>query len=133
MENEQNGIVVADQVSRVTLEPVGPPGLGFPTRIRVASGPFSAVIDAEAQNYQTFREALVRLHETLAGSARLEFWDEEHAITLAGNGRGGVDVVVNLTDSRTPWHSCLTIRIALDQSYLPAIIRAVGRNFPSPA
>ena len=130
MENEENGIVLADEVSRVRLVPAGPPGLGFPTRIQLASGPFSAVIDAEAQNYGAFREALLRLHETLSGTARLEFWDEEHAITLTGDGRGGVDVVVKLTDSRTPWRSCLTIKIALDQSYLPAIIRAVGRNFP---
>jgi hypothetical protein len=130
MANEENCVVLADEVSRVTLAPAGPPGLGFPTRIEAASGPFSAVIDAEAQDYGAFREALIRLHETLAGSARLEFWDEEHAITLSGDGRGGVDVVVQLTDSSTPWHSCLTIKIALDQSYLPAIIRAVGRNFP---
>jgi hypothetical protein len=132
VESQEDIIVLADQVSRVTLASIAEPGLGFPTRIRAASGPFSVCVDASAQNYKTFREHLIRIHATLTGTARLEFWDEQHAISLTGNGRGVVDVVVELADSYAPWRSCLTIKLTLDQSNLPDIIRAVGRTFLSP-
>ena len=46
--------VLADGVSQVILAPTGPAALGFPTRIEVASGPFSAVIEAEAGTIRSF-------------------------------------------------------------------------------
>ena len=52
------GIVLTDEISRVVLVPAGPPALGYPTRIEVAAGPFSASIEAEALNYKRFLEAL---------------------------------------------------------------------------
>ena len=47
-------IVLTDGISEVVLTPVGPPALGFTTRIEVATGPFSANSKAEAWDYKKF-------------------------------------------------------------------------------
>ena len=58
--NDRMGrIVLTDGISRVVLAPVGPTALGFPTRIEVASGPFSASIEAQAWDYTMFVERSV--------------------------------------------------------------------------
>ena len=126
-------IVLTDGISRVVLAPAGPPALGFPTRIEVASGPFSASIEAEAWDYTRFLEALRRLHETLVGEAKLTFVEGEHSVTLTGNGRGGVEARIVVSDGQSPCNAFLTIRMTLDQSYLPDIIHAIQREFLSPS
>src|SRR3990172_595608 len=123
------GIVLTDGISRVVLAPAGRPALGFPTRIDVATGPFSASIEAEAWDYRRFLDALHRLHETLVGEAELTFVEGGHSLTLTGNGRGGVEAVIVVGDGQSPCYAFLTIRMTLDQSYLPGIIQTVRREF----
>jgi hypothetical protein len=123
------GIVLTDGISRVVLAPAGWPALGFPTRIEVATGPFSASIEAEAWDYRRFLDALHRLHETLVGEAELTFVEGGHSLTLTGNGRGGVEAVIMVGDGQSPCYAFLTIRMTLDQSYLPGIIQTVRREF----
>ena len=127
------GIVLTDGISRVVLAPAGRPALGFPTRIEVATGPFSASIEVEAWDYRRFLEALHRLHETLVGEAELTFVEGEHSVTLTGNGRGGVEARIVVSDGQSPCNAFLTIRMTLDQSYLPDIIHAIQREFLSPS
>jgi hypothetical protein len=129
MVGEEDGIILTDGISRVVLAPAGPPALGFPTRIEVSTGPFSAVIEAEAWDYERFRDALFRLHETLAGEAELTFVEGGHSVTLTGDGRGGVEATVVVGDGRSPCHAFLTVKMALDQSYLPDLIDAIWREF----
>ena len=123
------GIVLTDGISRVVLAPAGCPALGFPTRIEVATGPFSASIEAEAWDYRRFLDALRRLHETLVGEAELTFVEGGHSLTLTGNGRGGIEAVIVVGDGQSPCYAFLTIRMTLDQSYLPGIIQTVRREF----
>ena len=123
------GIVLTDGISRVVLAPAGWSALGFPTRIEVATGPFSASIEAEAWDYRKFLDALHRLHETLVGEAELTFVEGGHSLTLTGNGRGGVEAVIMVGDGQSPCYAFLTIRMTLDQSYLPGIIQTVRREF----
>ena len=113
----------------MVLAPAGWPALGFPTRIEVATGPFSASIEAEAWDYRRFLDALHRLHETLVGEAELTFVEGGHSLTLTGNGRGGVEAVIMVGDGQSPCYAFLTIRMTLDQSYLPGIIQTVRREF----
>jgi hypothetical protein len=124
------GVVITDGQSRVTLVPTArSPGLGWPTRIEVQSGPFASVIEAEAQGLSHFRAALGSLHESLSGEARLEFWSSEHIVILTGNGRGKIEVITKVTDGRAPWSACLTVKMWIDQSYLPGIIAEIDEVF----
>ncbi len=124
------GVVITDGPSRVTLFPASAsPGVGYPVRVEVRSGPFSGVIEAEARSISHFQTALRALHESMSGTARLEFWNEEHSITLKGNGLGGIEVIAEMTDGRAPWAACLTVRMRIDQSYLPAMIAEIGEVF----
>ena len=132
MVGEEVGIVLTDGISRVVLTLAGPPALWYPTRIEVATGPFSASIEAEAWDHKTFLEALLRLHETLVEEAELTFVEGGHSITLTGNGRGGVEARIVIGDGQSPCHAFLTVRMTLEQSYLPDVIHAVGREFPPP-
>ena len=125
----EGGIVLTDVISRVILAPAGPVALGFPTRIEVATGPFSAVIEAEAWDYKKFCDALIRLHETLSGEAELTFVEGGHSVTLKGDGRGGVEVSVVVGDGKSPCHAFLTVTMILDQSHLPDAIDAIRREF----
>ncbi len=133
MGGEEAGIILTDGISRVILAPAGPPALGFLTRIEVSTGPFSAVIEAEAWDYERFRDALLRLYETLAGEAELTFVEGGHLVKLTGDGRGGIDVTVVVGDGRSPCCAFLTIRMILDQSYLPDAIHAIRREFLPPS
>jgi hypothetical protein len=124
------GVVITDGQSRVTLLPTAcAPGLGWPMRIEVQSGPLSGAIEAEARDIPHFRTALGSLHESLSGEARLQFWCDEHSVVLKGNGRGRIEVVTTVTDGRAPWTACLTVKMWLDQSHLPAIIEDIGKVF----
>ncbi len=125
----EEGIILADGISRVTLAPAGLPALGFPTRIEVSSGPFSAVVEAEAWDYERFRDGLVRLHETLVGEAELTFVEGGHSVTLTGNGRGNIEVAVVVGDGRSPCLAFLTVHMPLDQSHLPDVIHAIRHEF----
>jgi hypothetical protein len=127
------GVVLDDGISSVVLTQAGSPALGIPTKIEVATGPFAASIEAEAWDYARFLAALHRLHETLEGEAELTFVEGGHSLTLTGNGRGGVEVVTVVGDGQSPCHAVLTIRMTLDQSYLPGIIESVRREFVPPA
>jgi hypothetical protein len=129
MVGEEGGIILSDGISHVILAPAGPPALGFPTRIEVSTGPFSAVVETEAWDYRKFRDALIRLHETLNGEAELTFVEGGHSVILRGDGRGRVDATVVVGDGRSPCCAFLTISMALDQSYLPDAIQAIGRQF----
>jgi hypothetical protein len=125
----EEGIILTDGISRVTLAPAGPPALGFPTGIEVSSGPFSAVIEAEAWDYGRFRDDLIRLHETLAGKAELTFVEGGHSMTLTGDGRGNIEVTVVTEDGRSPCNAVLTVQMSLDQSHLPDLIHAIQSEF----
>jgi hypothetical protein len=50
-------------------------------------------------------------------------------VVLTGDGRGGVEAAIKITDGRGPSCACLTIKMTFNQSYLPEIIRAIGRTF----
>jgi hypothetical protein len=125
---EDGRIIITDGISRLILAPAGPPALGFPTTIQVSTGPFSAVVEAEAWDAK-FRDALLRLHETLAGEAELTFVEGGHSVALTGNGRGGVEATIVVGDGRSPCDAFLTIRMTLDQSHLPNVIHAIRRDF----
>jgi hypothetical protein len=126
---EDGRIIITDGISRLILAPAGPPALGYPTTIQVSTGPFSAVVEAEAWDYARFRDALLRLHETLVGEAELTFVEGGHSVTLTGNGRGGVEATIVVGDGRSPCDAFLTIRMSLDQSHLPDVIHAIRRHF----
>jgi hypothetical protein len=69
-------------------------------RVEVRSGPFSVDIEAEARSISHFLAALRALHKSLSGEARLEFWNEAHSVILKGNGLGGIEVIIKVTDVR---------------------------------
>jgi hypothetical protein len=128
-------VSIFDEYSRVELVRTGDPEPGYPagsyhTRMDIHSGPFSVSVEAFAQNYAVFLSALSRLRGSMEGEARLEFWNEEHAIILKGSGNGRIEVDVRITDGRSPWSACLRIIMALDQSFLPGIISALNEEFP---
>ncbi len=124
------GVVITDGRSRVTLFPASlPSGVGCPVRVEIRSFPFSVEIEAEARGIVHFRAALVALHKTLSGEARLDFYMEEHSVILRGNGLGSIEIITRVTDGLVPRRACLTVEMWLNQSYLPAIIADIGEVF----
>ncbi|MCW2243547.1 WapI family immunity protein [Azospirillum canadense] len=132
MVTSEEEIVLADDSSRVALTSAGPPGLGYPTRIVISSGPFTAVVEAEAFDYDGFRRALIQLYDTLEGQAELSFVEGGNYLTFTGDGRGGIEATIVIEDGRAPCRAFLTISMELDQSYLPPVIQAIRRIFPPP-
>jgi carbon monoxide dehydrogenase subunit G len=97
--------------------------------IEAQSGPFSGVIEVEARGLSHFRTALGSLYESLSGEARLEFWSDEHSVILKGTGCGSIEVITKVTDGRAPWGASLTVKMRIDQSYLPGIIAEIDEVF----
>ena len=133
MNGDETEVVISDGNSYVKLVPVGQPRLGYPTRIEISSGSFSATVEAETRIDPIFRQALSKLHKTLSGEAILTCWSQEHSVTLTGNGVGRIDLIAKITDGRSPWSACLVVKMQLDQSYLPEIIAGIDRNFSPPS
>ena len=74
-----------------------------------------------------FRDDLARLYDALSGDARL-FGSEGSSLAVSGDGLGGVTVNVEVSGGYDPTIR-LTYEIAIDQTYLPAITRALAREF----
>ena len=129
MANNDGGVILTDGITHVALVPSGPVGLGHPTRIEVISGPFSVITEAEAWSYERFRDALASIHQTLSGEAKLTFVDGGHSVTLIGDGAGKVHAKVTVTDGRGDGTAILTVKLQLDQSYLPDVIHTIRREF----
>ncbi|MFD2235796.1 Imm32 family immunity protein [Phaeospirillum tilakii] len=125
----EQGVLFTDGISRIELRPAGPPALGTPTRIKASTGPFVAEVEAEAWDYEKFRNGIARIHETLSGEAELTFVEGGHSIRVTGDGQGGVEVKVVISDGRAPCQAFLTVTITLNQSYLPDVIHAIRRQF----
>jgi hypothetical protein len=125
---------ILDGHSRLELTRVGDPDPAYPrsayrTRVAISSGPFSVAIEAAAQNWALFLDAVSALHKSLSGEAKLQFWNEEHSITLSGDGRGRIAVEIEITDSSSPASARLVVGMTLDQSYLPTAISALKAEF----
>lgn len=127
-------VVISDGISRLALSRIGEadpeyPPCCYPTRLEITSGSFSATVEGVSWSYLTLSERLRELHETLKGEVRFEFWNEGYSIVFSGAGKGPVDIVVKVRDSR-PVGPILTVPMSIDQSYLPTIVSQVGRVFP---
>lgn len=129
LQKKECALIIEEGISRITIESIGPVGLGFPTRMSITSGPFTAVTEADAKDFTAFREALASLHKNLFGEAVLDFWGVEDVMVLSGDGRGGITVHITVTDGRVPCAASLTVKMLVDQSYLPDIIQSIDRIF----
>jgi hypothetical protein len=124
------GVVITDGQSRVTLVPTYlSADIGCPMRVEVRSTLFSVDIELVARSVAHFRATLVALHKTLTGEARLEFWNEEHSVVFRGYGHGGIEIITRVTDGLVPRRACLTVKMWINRSYLPAIIVEIGEVF----
>jgi hypothetical protein len=134
-DTEEMTVSIFDGHCRVELVPTGDPEPGYPassyhTRMNVRSVLSRRASKLSLKTTPFFLSALSRLHGSMEGEARLEFWNEEHAIILKGSGNGRIEVDVRITDGRSPWRACLRISMVLDQSFLPGIISALNEEFP---
>lgn len=75
----------------------------------------------ETRDVLRFRRALVAVHDSLVGEAKLESYEPNIVVQAAARGRAGhIDVRVELTpDHLAQGH---WLEFATDQSYLPAVI-----------
>ena len=82
-------------------------------------------------DFDRFRNELVTMHATLAGTASLSGYEPNLKVILAAHERGGVSGDVDITsDHLSESHH---FEFELDQSYLPAIIvccDAILERFP---
>lgn len=126
------GVVIADGRCGVRLTRAGEANeLGYPTLIEVQAGPFTGAIrDDTVGSYSVFLRELESLYHQLTGSAQLGSY-EGFSLSLVGRGGGGIAVSAELVGEHVP-PIRLTFEASLDQSYLPSIIRAIRREFPSP-
>jgi hypothetical protein len=132
MMRSDDGVLISNGRSGVRLNRAGPPNeLGYPTLIDVRAGPFSgSVRDDTTGCYGTFRAQLAKLYDSLSGNAKLGSY-EGFELVLIGDGRGAIGVRVEVVgEHMPPIH--LTFEFAIDQTYLPAIIQQVDREFPPP-
>ena len=125
-------VSIFDGRTRLQLMRAGDPEAGYPvssypTEITVTTGPFSAIVKALPHAYAAFLEELSQLHKSMAGVAKLRFWNEAHSIVLTGTGNGRIALSMTIVDSVSNY---LRVNMAIDQSYLPQIISGLKEEFP---
>jgi hypothetical protein len=68
----EQGVVIGDGRSGVTLAPAGAPSFGFPTKIDLAAGLLrGTVVDDTALSYERFHRERVDAYRSFSGPARL--------------------------------------------------------------
>jgi hypothetical protein len=128
----EDGVVIADGRSGVRLSRAGDQtDLGYPTLIEVRAGPFvGSVQDITVGSYAAFKRNLVTLYDSLTGTASLGSLEGVISLDLTGDGRGAIAVSVEVVAEHSPLIR-LTFEFAIDQTYLPRIIRTLNDEFPS--
>jgi hypothetical protein len=101
MSENETGIRISDGRRHLALIPAGPAQVGWPTRIELRSGPFSAAIEAEMM-FAQFRDSLAILHKSLHGEAFLACLDDEHFVKITPTKRGQMKLTAEITDGRPP-------------------------------
>jgi hypothetical protein len=106
-------------------------GHGYHHLIDLFAGPFRGTIDANTyvsvSAIGRFRDALIQLHQDLAGEARLEY--ENFKLSLVGDGRGHILVQVKAMAGPI-METRLTYEFGLDQTQLPQVIASIARLVP---
>ena len=102
-------------------------------RVDVAGwrGEFGA--DLHVSEFEEFLPEVRRLHSDLTGTADYLTMDGYLWMKLIGDGRGGIEVQGEVTDS-PGYGNTLSFRFGLDQTFLPALTRdleAALREFPA--
>lgn len=128
-EESARGVLIGDTRSSIRIVRIGKGDeAGFPARIEVKAGPFSGVVSDDTIGGMTeFRRELARMYDTLHGEAKLSSY-EKLSLAVIGD-HGDVTVRVELYGEHVP-RSKLEFEFLIDQSYLPAIIRQIGNEFP---
>ena len=96
-------------------------------RIEVKAGTFTGTVrDDTLVGVATFREELERLYQNLTGTATLGSY-EQFTLSATGDGRGSIRLNVEIHEHLL---MKLTFETEIDQTFLPAIIRALEAEFP---
>jgi hypothetical protein len=131
-DNEQKGVLIGSDAAFVHLIRVSEwrPDDGMVTAvIRVKAGPFTGTVqDSSFGGVACFCEKLQSIYDTLSGCATLQGY-ESFTLTAKGNGRGQIDVSVEVVAEYVPRIE-LIFEMILDQTYLPGIIKGLRREFP---
>jgi hypothetical protein len=129
-EIDADGVLIGDHRCSVRLNRVGAQTeVGVPTLINIQAGPFSGSIrDDTVGSYSGFLEQLKELHSKLSGIAKLGSY-EGFSLTLTGDGRGTIRGDVKAFGGHAHPLIQLEFDFAIDQTYLPRIIRAINREF----
>jgi hypothetical protein len=130
---EAEAVTIGDDWCRLRLRPASTPFEGaYPTLIEVRAGPFvGTVLDEEVVGFWNFRDELAQIHTSLVGEAILRSLSGS-SLVLTGNGRGAIAVsaeIVAATAANMTPSIQLSAKFELDQTYLPAIIASLDRDF----
>lgn len=134
MSEDADGVLLTDGRSCILLHLPEryPDGHGFHHLVDLVGGPFRGSIDASSyegcEAYRGFRDGLVALYKSLQGEARLPISYENLDVSLIGDGRGHIRVHVHAVAGHT-MDIKLSFNFGIDQTHLPAIIKAVERVF----
>jgi hypothetical protein len=125
---QPGGVALVGTGASVHLKSIGGPRMGFPATCAVAVGSLRASLNCELLALDQFAEEAMRLHEKLEGTARIWALDEEFRLTLTGTFLGHVDVDLKLVQ-RGSADFDLNAKFEVDQSHLPALVRAIRVEF----
>ena len=124
------GVVLGEGRFAVRLRRTGDPNeLGYATIIDIRAGPFAGSLECIVCDIGQFIEQLRAIHATLTGEASLHSYDL-FKFKLSGNGIGGIGGEVVIGEYFPPVQ--LKFDLEFDHSYLPQILLARQREFPSP-
>jgi hypothetical protein len=94
--------------------------------VQVAAGGFRGGFraDLRSEEFETFLAEVEMLNSALEGTATFSTMEGQIAMTLTGNGKGGIRVAGDAIDSPETGNR-LTFDFELDQTYLPEICRSL--------
>ena len=90
--------------------------------LEVVAGGFRALFPAHlrSEEFQSFLEEVQDLHRTLDGAARFTTLEGQIALSITGDGKGGVHVSGEAIDDAGSGNR-LQLKFDIDQTYLPPI------------
>jgi hypothetical protein len=117
----------------IALRAGGKRGFEFPADIRFKAGRIEGERTVGLWAVDEFASALEQMHRTLGGSASLNTYEDDFRIAATMERLGHVGVSVSIAEHLGgPVEFDFNYRFEVDQSYLPAFITGLRKQFPGP-
>ena len=130
MGDDETWVCFGEGPGFVALKSTRPPETFFPAAVRFRAGQIEGELSTELSGVSSFVDELSRLYNDLKGQAEISSMEDQLEFVLKADARGKIAAQARITQRiEGAVDYALTFNFQIDQSYLPAIISGLRKQF----